>query len=144
MKKRKTPKEVGEEVISYVKKLPRKEIVKIGGEFLELFVWVDEVPMKPEGWDGMDDDTKLEFTSVITDKINSLVGAKATGRYWYVNVRGHSKKEFREWWKKRYIAEKKPEHAHSTLVSALVGYGIGSFLYDIIALIVAIIRTTRG
>ena len=142
MGKKKTPEGVVSEVMDYIKKLPRKEIVKIGGKFLELFFWVDDVPMKPEGWDEMGDSEKLRITSAITDEIGNLVGRKTILRYWYVNVRGHSKKEFKKYWNS--MPKKTPSRNFTTLVHALVGYGAGSLLADIITLIIKIVQIAKG
>lgn len=120
-----------DEVLAYIRKLPRKEIIKIGGKFHEFYIWPEELPMKPAGWDAMSNDERFEYSVAILDRMDRIVGAKATLRYWYVEVKGNSEKDFREFWKDRY----KPEELslwHIYLLGILTGVNIVSILFSIV------------
>ena len=106
-KKLPTEQELLDEVMDYVIKLPRKKIVKIGGKVREYLEWCDDLPMKPEGWDDMSPDERLGISCCVLDRLHQLVGEKATLHSWYVDVRGHSKKEFRRFLKHDVFHSKK-------------------------------------
>lgn len=103
MGKEKSPGGLVDEVEAYVRKLPWKERVKIAGKLHEFDLWPEELPMKPEGWDNMSRDEKWDITIPICERLNySARLYKASLRYWYIQIRGYSKKEFREYWRDRY------------------------------------------
>ena len=61
MGKEKSPGGLVDEVVAYVRKLPWKERVKVAGRFCEYDEWPEELPMKPEGWESMSLDERLEI-----------------------------------------------------------------------------------
>lgn len=109
-RKEKSPEGLVDEVEAYVKKLPRRDQVKIFGTLFERDLWPEELPMKPDGWESMGCDERLDITMPIYDRIPHRL-YKASLQYWYTQIRGYSKKEFREYWESRYKgAEKEPDY----------------------------------
>ena len=97
-RKEKSPEGLVDEVEAYVRMLPRKERTKIGGKFHAFDLWPEELPMKPGGWDNMSRDEKFEISATICDKLDDKAWSRKSAlKYWYVNVSGHSKKEFRKY-----------------------------------------------
>ena len=103
MGKEKSPGGLVDEVEAYVKKLPRKERTKIGGKFHAFYLWPEELPMKPDGWDDMSDSEKFEISAAICDQLDDKAWSwKAASKYWYVDVCGRSPKSFRRYLKSIY------------------------------------------
>ncbi len=123
------------DVVAYVKKLPRKERIKIAGQFHEFGVWPGDLSLKPDGWDKMDREEKSLIMMEICDKLDKVISRKASSKYWYIQIRGHSKKEFREFWKNRYRC-KEPDYQ---MRAYLLGIWTGLNIVKIIILTVKII-----
>ena len=142
MGKEKSPGGLVDEVEAYVRKLPRKERAKIGGKFHAFYLWPEELPMKPEGWDNMSRDERFEISATICDQLDDKAWSwKAALKYWYVNVSGRSKKEFREYWRDRY----RGNETQRDIILAIWIYVMGIFTgVQIAMLIVRISLMSNG
>lgn len=136
MKKEKSPGGLVDEVEAYVRKLPRKERAKIGGKFHAFYLWPEELPMKPEGWDNMSRDERFEISATICDQLDDKAWSwKAALKYWYVNVSGRSKKAFRRYLKGIY------RHPKNTISEPyFMGFLTG---VNVIVMIINLILATR-
>ena len=135
-KKRKSPRGLVDEVEAYVRKLPRKERAKIGGQFHAFYLWPEELPMKPEGWDNMSRDERFEISATICDQLDDKAWSwKAALKYWYVNVSGRSKKAFR-----RYLKSINRRSNNSIPEPYVMGFLTGM---NVLVMIINLILATR-
>ena len=134
-RKEKSPEGLVDEVEAYVRKLPRKERTKIGGKFHAFYLWPEELPMKPDGWDNMSHDEKFKISATICDQLDDKAWSwKSALKYWYVNVRGRSKKAFR-----RYLKSINRRSNNSIPATYVMGFLTGvNVMVMIINLILAI------
>ena len=140
MDKEKSPGGLVDEVEAYVRKLPWKERVKVAGRFCEYDSWPEELPMKPDGWESMSLDERLDITLPICERLNHSARLyKASLRYWYTQIRGYSKKEFREYWKDRYRG--KAKEPNYMIWAYIMGICTG---IQVALIIVRIVLTIRG
>ena len=136
MKNKKSPEGLVDEVEAYVRKLPRKERAKIGGKFHAFYLWPEELPMKPDGWDNMSRDERFEISATICDQLDDKAWSwKAALKYWYVNVSGRSKKAFR-----RYLKSINRRSNNSISEPYVMGFLTG---VNVIVMIINLILATR-
>ena len=138
-RKEKSPEGLVDEVEAYVRKLPRKERTKIGGKFHAFYLWPEELPMKPDGWDNMSRDEQFKISATICDQLDDKAWSwKSALKYWYVNVSGRSEKEFRKYWRNHCKSDKEYNYMAWAYVMGICT-GI-----QIALIIVRIVLTIKG
>jgi hypothetical protein len=86
-----------------IKKIPHEKLLRIY-DAMSRYIWSDDLPSKPEGWEEMSFAEKDKWSHWIVKSIEQELSRKTILRHHHTHNLGRTEEQFNDWWDSKILS----------------------------------------